>query len=352
MTAAGGGGPPRVEVATSEAAVFALEGDWTDLWARAPDASPFAHPAWLLPWWRAFGTGQRPRVAALRSPSGALAGLLPMYLLDEVGRGAGPKLLPVGVGVTDHLDALLAPDAPPDAAGRLLAAVLDASPEAAACDLTDLPPGATLRDAPAPPGWRDLGCRDTDPCPVLDLPPGAAGLRDALSPRRWAALRNARNRAARAGGAAVEAATEATWPALLDTLVALHGARWAARGEPGGVLADPAVRAFHADAAPRLLAAGLLRLEVLRLGGVPAAAHHALRSREGRRVFLYLSGFDPARFARESPGALLLAHLVEAALAGGAREVHLLRGGEEYKYLWGARDRRNAARRLLPGRGG
>ncbi len=338
----------RAEVLATDAALHALRPEWEALWRRAAaatGATPFQSPAWLLPWWRALGTG-RPRAAALRGgEDGRLLGLLPLYLLAE---GEETKLLSIGVGVSDYLDALLDPDAPPDAAGRLLAAALAASPEATSCDLTDLPPGAALRDAPAPPGWRDEGTRPTEPCPVLALPPGAA-LADVLSRRRRAALRNARNRAERAGGCAVRTADAETLDECLGALVALHRARWDARGEPGGVLADPRVLALHRDAAPGLLAQGVLRLQVLRLAGVPAAAHYALLG-GGRRVLLYLSGFDASR-ARESPGAILLGELIEWALANGCRELHFLRGDEGYKYTWGAEDRFNAARRLVPSRG-
>ena len=127
----------------------------------------------------------------------------------------------------------------------------------------------------------------------------------------------------------------------------LHGARWDDRGEPGGVLADPRVLALHRATAPALVAQGLLCLQLGRLGGAPAAAHHAFLAPDGR-VLLYLSGFDAAR-ARESPGALLLGELIGAMLAQGKRELHFLRGGESYKYAWGAVDRHNAARHLRPG---
>lgn len=328
----------RAEALTTDAALDALRPEWDRLWRRAAEgATPFQSPAWLLPWWRAFGTG-RPRVATLRG-DGRLLGLLPLYLLDE---GSETKLLPIGVGVSDYLDALLDPDAPPDAAERLLAAALDASPEATSCDLLDLPPSAALRDSPAPPGWRDGGTRPAETCPVLDLPPGAT-LPDVLSRSRRNALRTARNRADRAGGVSIRTATADTLDECLDALVSLHRARWGARGEPGGVLADPRVVALHREAAPGLLARGALRLQVLHLGGAPAAAHHALLG--GCRVLLYLTGFDAAR-ARESPGAILLGDLIEWALAQGWRELHFLRGGEGYKYAWGAVDRFNAARRL------
>lgn len=327
---------------TADAALHALRPEWEALWRRAADeTTPFQSPAWLLPWWRAFGTG-RPRAAALRGDGGRLLGFLPLYLLDE---GGETKLLPIGVGVSDYLDALLDPDAPPNAAERLLGAALAASPEATSCDLVDLPPGAALRETHAPLDWRDEGTRATESCPVLALPPGAA-LRDVVPPKRRRALQNARNRAERAGGCAIQTAAVDTLDECLGALAALHRGRWDARGEPGGVLADPRVLAMHRDAAPALLAEGSLRLQVLSLGGAPAAAIYALLA-GGGRVLLHLSGFDEGR-ANESPGAILLGAVIEWALAEGWREVHFLRGGEEYKYTWGAVDRFNAARRLLP----
>jgi CelD/BcsL family acetyltransferase involved in cellulose biosynthesis len=330
-----------VEVLTTDAALQALGPAWEALWRRAAErATPFQSPAWLLPWWHAFGTG-RPRVAAMRGDDGRLLGLLPLYLLAEDG---GTKLLPIGIGVSDYFDVLLDPHAPPDAAAWLLAAALDASPEAACCDLVGLPPAAALREGAVPPGWRDEGPWPSEPCPVVALPAGA-GLSEVLSRKRRAALRNARNRAERAGGFIVQTADAGTLDECLDALVALHRARWDARGEPGGVLAYPRLLALHREAAPGLLAMGALRLQVLRLGGVPAAAHYALLG-GGGRVLLYLSGFDAAR-AQESPGAILLGELIAWALAEGWRELHFLRGDEDYKYAWGATDRFNASRRLL-----
>ncbi len=328
-------------VVADDAALRALRPDWDALWRRAVGVTPFHSPAWLLAWWDAFGTGM-PRVATLRDAAGRLLGLLPLYLLPEDGSA---KLLLMGVGVSDYLDALLDPEAPAEAPGWLLAAALDASGDAASCDLTDLPPGAALREAPVPAGWRDEGVHPTDPCPVLALAPGAT-LAGSLPKGRRDALRNARNRAREGGGWTLETATPDTAGAMLDALVALHGGRWAGQGKPGGVLADPRVLALHREATPALVADGSLRLQLLRLGGVPAAAHHAFLAADGT-VLLYLSGYDAAR-ARESPGAILLGELIASMLAEGRRELHFLRGPEAYKYAWGAVDRHNASRRLRP----
>ena|SRR5438105_11909593 len=57
-----------------------------------------------------------------------------------------------------------------------------------------------------------------------------------------------------------------------------------------------------------------------------------------KSVQLYLSGFDPA-LARFSLGTLLVGHAIEEAVREGAEEFDFLRGQEDYKYRWGAKDR-------------
>ena len=325
-----------LDIATADPG--ALERDWDALWRRVPAASPFQSPAWMLPWWRQFGTA-RPIVVALRAGDGRLDGLLPAYVLEE---GGERKLLPMGAGPTDYLDALVAPDAPAGTASLLLGAALEGAGAIDACDLPDLPPCATLREAVAPPGWTATQAQGA-PCPVLVLPRTADGLREIVPAATRRKLRMNRHRAERAGGAALRVAEAATWPAMLDALADLHGARWAARGEPG-VLADPLLRRFLDEAAPLLLGAGLLRLATLHIGdGAVAAACLALATPD--RLLLYLSGFDAAQ-AFYSPGTLLLGALIEAAISEGIGEVHFLRGGEAYKYAWGATDRFNLHRRL------
>ena len=68
-----------------------------------------------------------------------------------------------------------------------------------------------------------------------------------------------------------------------------------------------------------------------------------VESRDFRAIDFTGTGF-------QSPGAILLGELIAWALAEGWRELHFLRGDEDYKYAWGATDRFNAARRLLPER--
>lgn len=328
------------EVVTRDDEIAALEPAWRALHRRAPGATPFQSPEWVLPWWRQFGTGM-PRVAISRSGA-RIVGLLPLYRLDE---GHGRKLLPMGAGLSDYCGTLLEPGVPDSAADALLAAALTADPRGAVvnCDLLDIAPENALSRAAAPRNWV-LSRAEGETCPVLTIPPDTGDLA-AIAPagiRRK--IRMSTHRAERRGGIAIETAAPAGAPAMLETLIRLHTERWATKSEPG-VLADPRVATFHRECVSKLAASGLLRLQALHIGGRLAAVFYLLLAPDA--VFAYLGGFDP-EFAHESPGTLLFAAAIGEAVREGRRAFHFLRGAEPYKYAWGAVDQRNVTLRLIP----
>jgi CelD/BcsL family acetyltransferase involved in cellulose biosynthesis len=55
-------------------------------------------------------------------------------------------------------------------------------------------------------------------------------------------------------------------------------------------------------------------------------------------VYCYLQGFDPA-YKALSPGAQILAAVIDDAVREAKASVDFLRGREPYKYVWGAADR-------------
>ena len=305
-----------ITLLNEDAAMFALEAEWAALWRAVPDASPFAHPAWLLPWWRQFGTGAP--LVAIERIEGRLVAVLPMYALDG-------RALPIGAGNTDQHDILCHPGVDP-------APLLDAVRARSPCELLEVPPHARLRAVPGP--WSD-----SSPCPVMTLPGTVEGLTATVPARTLRKLRMNRNRAARLGGVRVVHAEPGTVLPLLENLIRLHQSRWVEQGEPGS-FSDPLITRFHRDSAHRLLDEGLLRLQALEVQGRIAAIIYALVPVRGRILF-YLSGFDAA-FGDISPGSLLLAAMLEQAITDGRHEADFLRGTEPYKYAWGAIDRRNA----------
>jgi CelD/BcsL family acetyltransferase involved in cellulose biosynthesis len=131
-------------------------------------------------------------------------------------------------------------------------------------------------------------------------------------------------------------------PADVETLFALHAARFGDRSSIGG----PRTRAFHHDLSARALAGGWLRLWIAELDGRPAAAWYGFRL--GGREWYYQAGWDPAR-ARDGIGLVLLAHTVREAMRDGMREYRFLRGGEPFKARFGPRDDGLVTVGLAPG---
>lgn len=327
--------PLRAEVLTEAPALAGLAAAWRDLFERCPAATPFRSPAWLLPWWHVFGPGPLRAVAVWRGTR--LVALAPLYLEVE-----SRRLLPLGIGLSDDLAPLVAPDAGADV-GPVVLDALSGFDDWDRLSLEELPDGSPALTWPAPPGWDDA-LAEQSRCPTLAWPDDAPGLGAVVPPGKLRKLRMARHRAGRRGGT-VETATPDTASKHLDALFHLHAARWQSRGEVG-VLADPAVQAFHRAATPRLAAAGLLQATLLRIEGRVAGAFHGLR--RGRSLYAYLGGLDPA-FAFESPGTVLMGDALETMMAGGAGSLNLLRGQEAYKYEWGAVDRVNRRRTLRRG---
>lgn len=314
----------EVERLSGLAALEALRPEWTGLWTAA-DPTPFQHPAWLLPWARTHAPDRVHAVAARQA--GALTALLPLFTW----RGS---LYLAGAGPSDYGAALFAPGAEAVATELLAeAAGLAAEAGCGAIELPQLRPDDPLLAAAVPAGWESR----TEPdmvCPVAPLL-GPDGL-DAV-PKLWRKkLAYAHRKTERFGAYAVETATADTLEELWSALEAAHAARWRERGEDGGVLADDLLLRFLREAAPELLAAGLLRLHGLRLDGRIAAGLLALH--DGRRAHGYLTGFDPAH-AQLGLGSILIGHTLGEASRAGLAEMHFLRGQEPYKYNWGAEDR-------------
>jgi CelD/BcsL family acetyltransferase involved in cellulose biosynthesis len=315
-----------IEEITTGAALEALAPAWDQLWGRAPGATPFHSPAWLLPWWREIGGGELRVLVAHRG--GRMIGVLPLYLQDE----GGGKLLPLGIAISDYLDGLFAGDDAPPVASAMLRRLTDRR-DWRRCELHPLRAGSPLLAATAPPGCADE-VLEFEPCHVLETA-GSRQLREAIPSGMRAKFRQAERRAEQAGRVSFEAATAASLAEILEAFFRLHEARWASRDAPG-VLADPAIRRFHRTAAPQLLSAGLLRLHALRLDGRIVAVVYALSAKG--RTYSYLSGFDP-ELGWISPGTLAVGYAIGQAIAEGAREFDFLRGRERFKYRWGARER-------------
>jgi CelD/BcsL family acetyltransferase involved in cellulose biosynthesis len=313
----------RTEVLFGVEPLRALAPDWWRLFGSAPAATPFQSPAWLLTWCRHIGRGKALSVL-LRDGSG-LAALAPFSLGHEEGARV---LRPLGSGISDICDALIAGGREHAAASTLLEAMLG-------CDAWDrcvwdgLPASSPIVSAIQ----RATSASRTDEvAPVLRLKTGITRYAQAVPDGMARNILASRKRAEKLGGIGIVMPAAAECAPFLDTLFALHAARWRIGGAPG-VLGDPSTQRFHKEALPALLEAGLARAHLVTIGGRPAAAHYGLAAE--RAHFYYIGGFDP-ELRGAGPGHLAVAHAIDRALAEGATAFHFLRGDEPYKRRWGA----------------
>ena len=312
-----------------------LEAAWWDLFARVPSATPFQAPAWLLPWAECLRM-ERPIRIVVVSHGHTLAGLLLLVIDDEEGGRRVARFL--GHGISDVLDGIVDPRVGPAVLEGFSSALVELSGELDALELTDLPEESALADLGVF-GARSACCI----CPRIELDRSFEAHLRTLP--RWLA-RNVRQGEARLErrGERFVLADRASCASALDAFFDLHSARWRSQGLPG-VLEDENVRRFHRRAVPALLARGLLELSTSLAEGKAIASSYVLVREDAS---LYLSGFDPS-YARDSLGSVIIARSIARAIRAGRRHYDFLRGGEAYKYNWGARNR-STTRLVLSGR--
>jgi CelD/BcsL family acetyltransferase involved in cellulose biosynthesis len=315
--------------------LLAIESAWWLLWERCSRRTPFQSPGWLLPWYRAFRPGKP--VAFAFWDAGRLVGIAAFYA-DR--KADGLHLWSFGTAVSDFLDMLAEPGYE-DLVVDALAVALAEETGWSTITFDELPSGAValrLKNLRA-----CTVCEQTaDTCPVLALD-STAPVESNFPLHMRRKLRKAHHRVVRRGGVQFILADDGGAQRTFKRLVDLHTARWHARGQ-AGVLADERVQQFHADVIKVLGPKAIARLYELRIAGKTAAVYYGFY--DAGRAYAYIAGFDP-RFAYESPGSLLLEHVIADSVGAGAREFHFLRGSEAYKYDWGAHDCQNRRRQFV-----
>lgn len=317
----------QIEEITAQSGLEALAPEWDSLFEACPEATPFQAPQWLIPWCVHLGVGQ-PFVLALRK-NGSLSGIAAFML-------KGDELTFMGSGVSDYLDLLIEPGLERDGALAVIERLAARQKLWRRCDLQELKPNSALFSIGLPPGLRTQ-VREQEACLYVELPPTLEEFAAGHWTNHKSGSIRARARLERSGLLTIETADKERLEDFMDSFFVLHAKRWASLGLPG-VLKGPEIRSFHMEAARGLLGKGLLRLYRMRYMGKDMAALYCLF--RGKRMYAYLSGFDPA-LSKLSPGAHILKHVVEDSIRSGARVLDFLRGGEGYKYAWRPKEERN-----------
>ncbi|HEX7422176.1 MAG TPA: GNAT family N-acetyltransferase [Thermoanaerobaculia bacterium] len=323
-----------IEALTSIEQLQSIEKLWIDLWQRDLSATPFQSPYWVLPWFRHFGSGEVLALAA--RADGRLEALAPMLILRDEDDPSESLGMLIGTGNTDYLDVLATASAP-------VAQIVEqlGSADCAMWDLQQLRATSALLAAPPPRNFDDE-IEDHDACLVLSIDGAGDELQNITSTHFRKKLRYYRRLLEREGTVRVETPAADTLDDLMTALFELHAARWKVKGLPGMLAAD-VDQSFHREVARCMLDAGALRLYAIRMNERIVAVFYGFAHHD--TVYYYLSGYDPS-LDKMSPGTIIVAHAIEQAVRSGAKTFDFLRGAEDYKYAWGAKDRVNKRRRL------
>jgi CelD/BcsL family acetyltransferase involved in cellulose biosynthesis len=344
---------------------------WDGLAARTPWATPFSSWAYHRAWWDAYASSAHDQTVVIvdRARPETPIAIVPLMHRHQVeptdaemhttirhGRDPGltavsPRAKVVFFGASYHADyATVLAD--PREMGRIARATVGhlAQPTSDrdrplpwdAVDLRRLRCGdpaadalrAAFSDRESELGWH-LTVEREDVCPVVTLPEGADvdGYLATLDKKARHEIRRKVRRAEAAGTVELVDSTDAH--SDLEAFIELHQKRWGAQGLFPATAGGAASRRFARRLFELFGNDGPLKLAFLTLDGRRIAAGIHFETDDG--YLYYNAGIDPD--ARDlSPGVLMIERYVRRALAAGKRRLDFLRGGEPYKYEWGAVD--------------
>ena len=288
--------------------------EWQRLGIAA--GNPFTTWEWASAWWQQFGEDRQQWILGCRDESGALIGVVPLYLASNrparvlrfIGHGFADQLGPVCR--EEHREAVAA------ALRRELG-------ERRGWDVF-----VAERLAVAD-GWpRLIGGTETRTERSLTVPLATTDWDEHLagySANFRGQVRKLERRLARDHTISYRLAEDPErLEADMDTFFALHDARW----RRGSTAFSDGRPAFHRRFARLALEGGWLRLSFLELDGEPVAAAYGLRL--GGMDWLYQQGWNPDH-ADKRVGRVLLNNAMREAVRDGMTEFKFLLGSEGYK---------------------
>jgi len=319
-----------VSVSAGRASFDALAREWRALDATAANPSLFQSYAWcraVIDHHEIHGRAFKPRVLTLRKDD-RLVGILPLRIVR-----LGLARIATGFGepYQQYTDVLLAPDAPADAAKRLLDA---------ACNLAGVDGLHLLKVRDDSPLALLLAVRgatrgNADAAPFVDLAPFAdfRAYHATVNAKTRKNMRNARNRLSRSGTLAHRVLTD---PGEIATLVArAHRGRerWLEElGLTSRAFRDPTFGAFANAIARNGTADGIKVMAMsLTVDDRPIADQWGFIFND--RYYAYVATWDP-EFEESSPGKLHLEEVIHACKDEGVAVADFLMPAVAYKFTW------------------
>jgi CelD/BcsL family acetyltransferase involved in cellulose biosynthesis len=318
-----------------------LEKGWNDLLSRSASHVPFLRHEYITAWWQGLGGGEWPggelNIITMRQDDGELIGIAPLFV-PENRKGESALMLLGSIEISDYLDVLARQEDLLIFMEALLEHLAnEQSPAAYLLDLFNLledsPTIVAMQTAADKLGWQ-VTQQPLQHCPYIPLPGDwekyLAGIdkkqrheirrkmrraEEYYMPLRWYIVQDS-------------APLEKEMDGFLDLM---------ARDPNKARFLTPAMRLQLHQIARAAYDAGWLQLSFIEINGEKVAGY--LNFDYLNHIWVYNSGLD-FRFSELSPGWVLLGYLLEWANENQRQCFDFMRGDEQYKYRFGAIDRR------------
>jgi len=318
----------------------ALADEWNDLLKNSASHVPFLRHEFLFTWWHTLGGGEwkhgELNVVIARQEDGSLCGIAPLFFTHN--REGEPALMLLGsIEISDYLDFISsAADLPP-----FLTSLLQrlAEPDMPAWQVLDL--YNLLEDSPTLPvlqsAVKKLGWSYTQDklqhCPYIPLPGDWETYLAGIDKKQRHEIRRKMRR--------VESADlPVRWYFVEDGSrldAEIDDFLWLMEqdDEKKGFLTEN-MRTQMKNAAQAAFRESWLQLAFIEIGGEKAAGY--LNFDYANHIWVYNSGLS-FTYSAYSPGWVLLGYLLQWANEHHRQAFDFMRGGEDYKYRFGAVDR-------------
>jgi CelD/BcsL family acetyltransferase involved in cellulose biosynthesis len=319
----------------------ALSEEWNRLLFSSASHVPFLRNEYLSTWWRGMGGGEwrdgELFVVTGHDPSGELVGIAPLFSTHNRD-GLQAQMLLGSIEISDYLDLIAHPGSLGEFCLQLLAYLQKHLPtQNLLLDLYNLledsPTLTALETAARVTGWR-FSSEPLQHCPYIPLPGDWDAYLANIHKKQRHEIRRKMRRA-----------EEYSMPVrrylvedrnMLESEIEAFFELMTKDVEKEAFLTQ-AMRVQMKEIIQMAFDLGWLQLSFIEVRGRKAAAY--LNLDYDNQIWVYNSAYDPY-FREISPGWVLLAHLIKDANETGRRIFDFLRGDEDYKYRFGAVDRR------------
>ncbi len=307
-----------------------LKDVWNELLFSSEQNCIFFTHEWISSWWKCFSEDNSLEILIFKDEEGSLEGIAPLMIKNKILRFIASQ------EVSDYCDVIMPKERRREFYENLLSYFKKNYSDVAKIELMNLKASSpTLSFLPglAEEHGYSSSFTETEVAPLLELPSSYEDYMKGLSKKNRHELRRKLKRIESLEGVKITKITDTReLQSSLKTFIALHKEGspskerfWEKKGMPG----------FFQEIASRLAFQKWAELNFLFYEDRIMAA--LLNFSYADTIYFYNVAFHKD-FSRYSPGLFLFNHCLKQAISEGKKKADFLRGGEKYKYYFGAED--------------